>query len=481
MITWHNKAIKLLENSLSPIPQELNGIDWKCALSDKSERLAHHICAFSNTQGGGFLVFGINNDDASFVEITKIEVEEIANKLGNIAKNNLAWSIQLEHAVVDYKGHALLFIRIPEQTNKPIYLRGKDIYEAYIRSAGHTVKMSREQIHELIAQSHGLAFEDRASMNVNSAEDVLRLLDYGKFFELLHKNVPTDVPRIITQLEEYGLIAAKGDSYEILNLGALLFARELREFNNLRGKEIIVRRYESTNNRVLNIEYVCKSGYAVGFEDLIDFIAKNTSVERIEVMRSHEPSYPIVAVRELLANMMVHQDFAIKGMVSTVEIFTNRITFTNPGSSLNDVNRLIDLPPHSRNEKMAQLMLLLDMCERRGSGIDRATDAIGQMKLPAYKAQSGDDFTRITLFPKKSVKDMTREERIAACYQHACLLYEDGLSINNMSVRERFNLNKNQTVLASRILSDTQQTGLIKPVNPEVEAKRYYAYIPYYG
>ena len=47
--------------------------------------------------------------------------------------------------------------------------------------------------------------------------------------------------------------------------------------------------------------------------------------------------------------------------------------------------------------------------------------------------------------------------------------------------RERFNLNKNQTVLASRILSDTQQAGLIKPVNPEMDAKRYYAYIPYYG
>ena len=279
----------------------------------------------------------------------------------------------------------------------------------------------------------------------------------------------------------YAQIATKGETYEILNLGAILFARELRDFNSLRGKEIIVRRYEGTNNRVLNIEYVCNSGYAVGFESLIDFIAKNTSVERIEVLRSNEPSYPIVAVRELLANMMVHQDFAIKGMLSTVEIFTNRIAFTNPGSSLNDVNRLIDLPPHSRNEKMAQLMLLLDMCERRGSGIDRATDAIGQMKLPAYKAQSGDDFTRITLFPKKNVKDMTREERIAACYQHACLLYEDGQSINNMSVRERFNLNKNQTVLASRILSDTQQAGLIKPVNPEMDAKRYYAYIPYYG
>ena len=56
------------------------------------------------------------------------------------------------------------------------------------------------------------------------------------------------------------------------------------------------------------------------------------------------------------------------------------------------------------------------MSERRGSGIDRATDAIGEMKLPAYKAQSGDDYTRITLYPKKKVSEMTREERIAVLF-----------------------------------------------------------------
>jgi len=150
MSSWQDKAIKALEDSLHPVPQELNTIDWKCALSDKSERLAQHICAFSNTANGGFLAFGVN-DDTTFASLSKEEIEEITNKLGNVAKNNLAWSVQLEHAVVDYQGHAILFIRIAEQTNKPIYLRGKDIYEAYIRSAGHTVKMSKEQVHELIA------------------------------------------------------------------------------------------------------------------------------------------------------------------------------------------------------------------------------------------------------------------------------------------------------------------------------------------
>ena len=463
MSSWREQAIKALEDSLFPVPQELNGIDWKCALSDKSEKLAHHLCAFSNTTGGGFLAFGVTNE-ATFTELTKDEIEEIADRLGSIAKNNLAWSIQLEHAVEDFRGHAVLFIRIHEQTNKPIYMRGKDIYEAYIRSAGHSVKMSREQVHELIAQSHGLSFEDRVAKSGLTIDEVVRLLDYEKLYEKLDKRIPSEKSLMMKQMAEYGLLVEKGDLYDILNLGAILFARSLKDFPELAGKDVIVRKYQGANNRILAMEYRCQTGYAVGFED-----------------REEVPTYPEVAIRELAANMMGHQDFAVNGMPLTIEIFENRLTFTNPGASLNDVNRLIDLPPHSRNELLAQMMLELDMCERRGSGIDRATDAIGEMKLPAYKAQSGDDYTRITLYPKKKVSEMTREERIQVCYQHACLLYEDGKSIGNQSVRERFSLNTKQSAMASRILADTLESGLIKVENPETESKRYTSYIPFYG
>ena len=82
---------------------------------------------------------------------------------------------------------------------------------------------------------------------------------------------------------------------------------------------------------------------------------------------------------------------------------------------------------------------------------------------------------------KKIVSEMTREDRIAVCYQYACLLYEEGLAINNQIVRERFNLNKNQTMMASRILADALESGLIKMKDPETESKRYTSYIPYYG
>lgn len=85
---------------------------------------------------------------------------------------------------------------------------------------------------------------------------------------------------------------------------------------------------------------------------------------------------------------------------------------------------------------------MLGFCERRGSGIDRAVAAIEDMHLPAARIAKEEMCTRVTLFPHKELNDMTKEEKIEACYQHACLVNEDGMSMNNQSVRERFNLKR---------------------------------------
>ena len=480
-MNWKEKAMILLNRSLKPIPQEINEIDWKGGLSDNNERLAQHLCAFSNLTGGGILVYGINND-ATFVELSQEEIEHITIKLDNIAQNRLAMPIQLEHAVMDYEGHALLFIHIPESQEKPMYLRGKDMYDCHIRSAGHTVKASRSKVRSLVAISDGINYEARIAKHGLSSVEVLRSLNFKKLFELLKRQTPSSDSGILNLLEELNICHQDNTGYSISNLGAIMFANSLSDFETMRGKGIIVRKYVGNNNRQLLFEQVGKLGYAAGFEGLITYLMRNTSNESIDgAVRELVPTYPRVAIREFVANALVHQDFSVTGMPITIEIFDNRLIITNPGYSLNDVNRLIDLPPHSRNEQMAQLMLQLGLCERRGSGVDRAVEALEKMNLPAFKAESGDDFTRITLFPKKSVLDMTREERIEACYQHCCLTYADNLTMNNQSLRGRMGLNKNQGTIASHIISDTVSKGLIKPSNPESDSKKFVSYVPFYA
>ena len=477
---WKEKAIKILRDSLYPIPSELNELDWKSGLSDKSERIAQHISAFANMKGGGILVYGVNNDGTCF-SITKDEIDKIVQTLGNIAHNNLVYSIPIEHSILDYEGYSLLFVYIPEQSDKPVHLRGKDIYTSYCRSAGQTVKMSRNQVKALIATSQGITFEEQVAKGELTKEEVLDLLDYKALYRILDKNLPKSEDSIIDRLTDYKLCKQIGDYWTISNLGAVLFSKNLQNFPNLVGHEVIVRKYVGANNRQLEFEQHVTFGYAVGFEWLVDFIMRNTSTEHIDVKRKEIPTYPRVAIREFVANALVHQDFGITGMPVTIEIFSNRLSVTNAGAPLNDINRLIDLPPQSRNEQLAQMMFTLGVCERRGSGIDRAIAAVEEMFLPPVKFTKGEQHTRVFLYPQKSLKDMTKQEKISACYQHACLVYENGDRINNKSVRERFELSKNDSSVASRIISDTLESGLIKPAYIETASKKYMTYIPYYG
>lgn len=76
---------------------------------------------------------------------------------------------------------------------------------------------------------------------------------------------------------------------------------------------------------------------------------------------------------------------------------------------------------------------------------------------------------------------MTPQEKVQACYQHACLLYENGEELNNQSLRERFDLDKNKSSVASRIIAEAVSDGLLKPADEENEAKKFSTYIPYYA
>ena len=436
---WKERALALLKDSLEPVPSELNEIDWKSGLSD------------------------------------------IVKKLGNIAHNNLSNHIQIEHTVQEYNGENLLFIFIPEEQGKPVHLRGKDIYASYYRSGGQTLKMSAKQVQMMIAKSMGISFEENTALDNLTQNQVLTLLDYQAMYRLLDKNVPTSTDTILAKLTDMGYCYEKNGLWTITNLGAILFARSLSNFPSLSGREVVVRKYAGPNNRQLQHEQRGGLGYAVGFEGLIDYIMLNTGNEVIDVSRDIEPTYPRVAIREFVANALIHQDFAIEGSPITIEIFSNRLVITNPGAPLNNINRLLDLPPRSRNERLAQSMLILNLCERRGSGVDRAIEAIEKMYLPPVKFQTLDDYTRVTLFPQKSLSEMTKREKIMACYQHACLMWENNESVSNQSIRERFKLNKNQAPTASRILADTVEAGFIKSADDEFQSKKYSSYVPFYA
>ena len=480
-MNWKEKAIKYLEDSLYPIPTELNEIDWKSGLSSKTDRLAQHLCAFSNQEDGGFLVYGVN-DDATMFSITKEQTDETVKTLGNIALHNLSQSIQIQHNTIEYKGNALLFIYIPEQTEKPVYLRGKTIYDSYYRSAGQTVKASPQEVKQMIAESQGLLFHEQMALTKATADDVLQLLDYVCYFQLTGRNYPESKSTILEALANEEFIVKKGDYWNITNLGALLFARDLTKFKGLEYKTLRIILYTGKGRIEAHPEWTFKEGYACGFDHFIQYIMERTSVEVIEkVFREIKETYPERAVCELLANALIHQNLWQTGTHTMVEIFPDRMEMTNPGTPLVDVNRFIDAPPKSRNEKIAILMHLFDFCELRGSGVDRAIKAVEKAMLPAPKFIKGDYYTKVVIYPKKTFSEMTKEDRIRACYQHCCLKYMDNEKMTNQSFRERMGIEEKNYPMASKIIKETMNSGLIKEYSPENKSRKFTSYIPHWG
>lgn len=482
MNTLEPRIKELLHRCLNPVPTEINELDWKAALSEKTERLAHHLCAFANQSQGGFLVFGINNDGIP-TGLSKQDGDDIIHKLGNIARHNLVQSVTLEHLWLEIQGTAVLVVFIPEGIDKPTYPRSGTIYDSYKRSAGQTVKMTRLEVKQLISKTHGVCFEEQIAETGLSLDDIINRLDYDSYFQLSKRNLPDGKAAIQDILINEDLIKIESPGLSITNLGGILFARKLDNFKTLRRKAVRVVVYRG-NNRIEAIkEQEGGKGYAAGFEGLVKSIMDQLPTNEVieSAIRKQVEVYPEKAIREFVANALIHQDFSVTGSGVLVEIFSDRVEITNPGAPLVDTNRFIDTAPKSRNECLASLLRRLNICEERGSGIDRAIDAIEVYQLPAPKFIKGDEYTRIIIFAPVPLAKMDSDDRIRACYQHCCLHYVNNQIVNNQSVRKRFNISKNNHPMASRIIAETVESGLIKSANPDSQSKKFANYIPFWA
>lgn len=167
----------------------------------------------------------------------------------------------------------------------------------------------------------------------------------------------------------------------------------------------------------------------------------------------------------------------ISGTSPLIELFTDRIEITNPGEPLVDPDRFIDFPPRSRNESVAALMRRMRLCEEQGTGVDKVVSSAEMYQLPPPDFRVDGYTLRVTLYAPRKFADMTVEERIRACYQHAVLKYVSGERMKNQSLRERLGIDDRNAAQVSNVIKQTVERGLIKPADPE---KPQAAYVPWW-
>lgn len=487
MKTWMNKALALLDRSLGQVRQELNELDWKEALSPNNRKLCQHLSAFANHPGGGFLVFGVEDKTGKLIGVNQENANNIVERLSSLCRDAVSPLVGLEHTIEIYQDSPLLFIHIKESAIKPVQLsgKGKTIEDCFIRSGGTTRLASRQDIGGLMLNSKTPVFEELHSSKLKSQVEVLTLLNYASIYKLLDKPIPSSFDEIMYWLKQERMIVdVDGQGFYITNFGALAAANNLGDFDSLSRKSIRVIKYSGKNKTGESIEFPGAKGYAVGFEGLISFVKSQLPGSEVikQALREETSMYPEIALRELIANMLIHQDFTIRGSGPMIEIFKDRIEFTNPGRLLpsKEIDRLIRTTPESRNEILAQAFRRYNICEERGSGFEKTVVAIELYGLPPLKFEETENSFKTILSEPKSFADMSDRERIDACYQHAIIQYYGNGGMNNTSLRERFGMHDKQASQISRLIKQAIEIGIIKSKDPESESKKFTMYVPYW-
>ena len=476
-----------LVRELCKLPRETEWAEFK-GNNWNPEEIGEYISALANAaalngKSQAYLLWGVDNKSH---EIIGCSFNPLDTRKGNEPLES--WLLRLLQPKIDFRFHevtmedkALVLLEIQRASDRPVAFSGVE----YIRigEAKKPLKEAPDRERQLWRIFDRTPFEEQISMENVEASEVLRLLDYPSYFDLLEIPLPAHQAGILSALEQDRLLRkSSAGAWDITNLGAILFAKRLSEFPRLKRKAMRVIQYRGKDRTESLREQEGAKGYASGFEGLIGYINGLLPVNEVigQALRKTVPMFPELAVRELVANALIHQDFFVTGAGPMVEIFSDRVEITNPGESLVAADRFIDSPPRSRNEALASMMRRFRICEERGSGMDKVVTQIELYQLPAPLFEILEGFTRTVLFAHKDLKDMDKADRVRACYLHSVLKYLSRSCLTNTSLRERFGVEEHNRSIISRLISDAVDAGVIVLHDPDASPK-HRKYIPHWA
>lgn len=482
----HEYLLSLLQE-LRKLSSETEWVEFKHN-NDNPEEIGEYLSALANGaaltgKAHAYIVWGVDNKTH---EVIGTAFDPAKTRVGN--EELESWLLRLLNPKINFRfypiqaeGKPVVLLEIGAAFRHPVQFKNTE----FIRVGSYKKKLKDfpEKERELWRVFDRIPFEREIAAENVTVEEILKLLDYPAYFDLLSLPLPEGRDGILAALAADEMIAAgKSGKWNITNLGAVLFAKRLADFRPLRRKAMRVVLYKGEGRVETVREQEGTKGYAAGFEGLIGFVTNLLPSNEVigQALRKEVPMFPELAIRELVANAIIHQDFHLTGTAPMVEIFSNRMEITNPGLPLVKTDRFLDSPPKSRNEALASFMRRIGVCEERGSGVDKVVFQTEFYQLPAPLFETSDEHTHAVLFAHREFREMDKADRIRACYLHACLRYVQRDFMTNTTLRDRFGIEEKNSSMASRIIRDTIEAGLIR-CHDETVGSKARKYLPWWA
>jgi predicted HTH transcriptional regulator len=437
--------------------------------------------AFIAGKSRAFFIFGVDDQTRQLVG-TSVKIKSM--RKGN--QDFQQWLEQMmkprlpiEFHEFDCEGKHFGIIEIHTNLTQPVAFSGTK----YIRINSAVKKLNEFPEHERKiwqAASH-TAFETGTAKSHASLETVEALLDLETYFSLSQTPAPASKSELIRHLIAHDIISDNLEGkFDISNLGAILLAKDLSNFKDLASNKIRMVTHRGRGKTHVIADRELSSGYVVEFQEALALTkAFAPSQEIYEHGVRRVQTIPETAIREVLANALIHQDFSVNGIAPMIEIFEDRIEISNPGKPLIEPRRMIN-ERRSRNVKLAGMMRALRLCEERGGGLDKTFHEIETVRLPAPELYASDTAMRVIMQGPKSFAEMNKKERIWSAFVHCTLLHISNQAMSNTTLRERFNLPKDEYQAISIVIRDAIHAGYIAPADTG-QGKKNARYIPFFA
>lgn len=388
------EALREIEKALK-MNSETNLVEFKKARGGfPKKEVRKTLSAFGNTEGG-LIVLGVEEKDDKKLEVIGTEnIADLQEKMTNLSAVDMNTVLRLAYYPLEIEGETILAIYVPKCENrlKPYYIKEIGLPNgAYIRDGNTDRKMTEEEVKDYVRNAQGDDFDGRCADELIKAD-----LSIEKIENFLKKSAKK-VGRVFDRVDDILLknigVACECDGVLRPTIaGYLIFANQNPQ-NSLQFERYKIRCVRYKGSGVAS-DIIDKADIVGTLDEQIDamesFVLRNikNSAKIVGTKRVERYEYPEKAIREIVANAVIHRDYRITETYTQVNIFDDRIEVFNPGNLPPGVTvENIKDAQESRNRIIAARLNEMDYLEEYGRGIDIVFTLMTEwgLLLPIFK------------------------------------------------------------------------------------------------
>lgn len=370
---------------------ESDVLELKREIPKKDIQFLKTVVAFANGRGGR-IILGVDDTTHEVVGVTCETRAQLQDLVTDMISNACKPQIYPTYDWADVQGRAVLIVEIPEGMFCPYYIaREGELGGTYVRVGATTRKAGPEKVRELQMYGKNVCYDSTITKKATPVtDDEIRML-----CRLFNEHKDAEKPDVTaTQLVNWEFLTKSEEVYMPTVAFQLLVGRSSFRFSGIQCA-----RFEG-NTQVNYLDRKTFVGtlydqYYQAITFLCTHLHRSTTID--DVLRRDQYEIPLPALREAVANAIIHRNYLLHGMIK-VSVFDSKVEISSPGTLFGNLSKreMMSGISRLRNPLLADAFHRFRLVEQWGGGVRRIFDLCKENKCPSPHYTIGDDSVTIT-------------------------------------------------------------------------------------